>query len=117
MVKESAAFIHRAPSKESRQFDSKDPNFSMACGEELLKAVFRVRFCRGHELLLWVGSEFTWGGVSGVLILNLLIPASPGATCLWSGVVSILHLGGGLSFCRTTREICVGLLGMSLKRN
>lgn len=70
-------------------------NRPMAFREGLLEAAFGVRGA-GQGFLLTGGQR----GVLGILIMNLLVPSHLGS----ASVVTILHLGEGLSFCRTARR-------------
>ena len=65
----------------------------MALREEFLKATFGVRAAGWTTFFQLFGGEVT-GDISGIPIINLLVPACLGSSACAQHVVTIFHLQG-----------------------
>ena len=101
-MKESTEFIAKHEATKVGSFCSRDLNSPRAFRKVFSKATLGVMgaACGLSSNWLLVRQQ---GDISGIFIINLLIPASLGSVSSWS--VSLLPLPGeGLSFCRTTQS-------------
>ena len=107
-------FICRAPSQENGPLMLWRPKLLHGFQARVFKDGVRGGGLRMHDQhvgLLLIG----WGEVTGWGYGNhsRLVPTSLGSRACGQHEVTILHLGGGLSFYRT--QICIRLLSISLQ--